>query len=133
MGGKGGSGGTTYQLFSKATTYSFNLWRSQLFTIGSPFRVNVVAVKFSFASVIAANMTITPVLGFDDGSNIVSGTVINSTNYPNSEDAIIMTADNFGFNVHGINNFYLEFRFSGSALATIVLPIDIEVEKENVL
>ncbi len=131
MGGKGGVSGTDYAMFSKSSTYSFNIWRSQLFTVGVPF--NIVAFKFSLSQSVGTNMQITPVIGFDDGTTIIEGTVVNTTNYPEGDDVIILTTDNFGFQTHGLNNFYVEFQFSGSALLSVLLPIDIELETEAIL
>ena len=131
MGGRGGASGTTYTLFKQSTTYGFTVWRSQLFTVAAPF--NIVAINFQLMTPMAANMTITPVLGFDDGTTIVAGTILNSTNYPNNESAISLSPDHFGFSVHGLNNFYLEFQFSGTALTGIFLPIEIKIETETIL
>lgn len=126
MGGKGGSAGTTYQLFKKGTTYSFSLWRSGKFLIGQPFQVKRIAIPLSAA--IAANMSIIPVIQFDDEASSTVGTAINPTNYPNGEQAIILTPDNFASGVIGQKNFYLELQHNGTALLGVTFPIDIEVE-----
>lgn len=130
-GGRGGASGTTYALEKKGTSYTYALWRSKVYSIGGPFEVR--AIKFGLTAAVASNMTITPVISLDDDSSVVSSTVINSTNYANSELFIQLAPDNFGGNVKGEKNFYLEFRFSGSALVGIMLPIMIDIETEEAL
>lgn len=130
IGGKGGSGGTTFNLQKKSTTYAFSLWRSRPFLIGQPFKFCRARIRTT--ADITTNHTITPVLGIDDGSTITEGTAINSTNYTNSERYITLNEDTFAGAVHGNKNFWLEFRFSGSVLVGIDFPIDIEIETETV-
>ena len=129
-GGVGGQGGNNYKLFSKATTYSLNVWRSQLFTIEDPFAISKIVL--SFATNINQNHIITPILYFDNGGTTVTGTEINATNYPNGETGVTLTAGSFNYNVHGNNNFLLELRFTGTALNAVTLPITIELETEDV-
>jgi hypothetical protein len=131
IGGKGGSGATTFTMQKKGTSYTFAVWRSRPFVIGKPFLVQ--GISFKLAKAIAANMTITPVLGFDNGSNVVEGTVINSTNYTASQRHITLYPDNFANNVRGTKDVYLELRFSGSALVPIAPPIKIEIETERIM
>jgi hypothetical protein len=129
-GGVGGQGGNNYKLFSKATTYSLNVWRSQLFTIDSPFSLS--KIELSLSTNLNQNHIITPILYFDNGGTMVTGTEINATNYPNGETGIVLTPGNFAYNVHGQNNFILELRFTGTALIAVTLPISIELETEDV-
>lgn len=126
MGGKGGSGGTTYQLFKQGTSYVFSLFRSEKYKIGQPFKI--VSIKIPLSTAVAANMTVIPVLYFDDEASSSVGTTINNTNYTNSEKLILLTPDNFGSNVAGDKNFYLELQMTGSALLAITFPIVIEIE-----
>lgn len=127
FGGKIGPA-SSYALFKKSNTYAFNMWRSQLFTVGKAF--NIVAIKFNLGNTIDADTYVIPVLVFDNGTKTVNGTVINASNYPNGEKYITLAADNFGFNVHGTKNFYFQFLFSGGSLMSIKLPITIELETE---
>lgn len=130
IGGKGGASGNTYQITKKTTNYGLNIWRSQVFRVGSPF--NIIAITFNLTEAVAANKIITPVLNFDNNSRTITGIVINNTNYPNNEKSIELSADNFNNNVHGFDNFSLEFRFSGSALIGITFPITITIETESI-
>lgn len=126
MGGQGGAGGTTYGLYKKSTAYTFALWRSQLFKIGQPFKL--VEMRIPLSAPVAANMTIIPVLYFDDGNSSSIGATINSTNYPDSERSIVLTPDNFAHATSGKKNFFLELQFTGSALIGAIFPISIELE-----
>lgn len=126
MGGKGGAAGATYQLQKKDTTYAFALWESEKYRIGQPFKI--ISIKIPLALAVAANMVITPVLKIDDDATTVAGTIINNTNYTNSEKLIFLTPDNFGGNVTGDKNFYLQLQHSGSALLPVTFPIEVKVE-----
>lgn len=128
MGGVGGGSGTTYALFKKSSSYVFNVWRSPVFNIGHDF--DILSIKFAVMPDMAANMSIIPVIYFDNEDSNSVGTTINFTNYPNSEKLITLTSKNFGNGVHGKNNFFIEFQFTGSALAVVELPITIELEVE---
>jgi len=129
MGGKGGSGGTQFKLFKQGTPYTFANLRSQLYKIGKQFKITSIRIPLSTA--IAANMTIIPVVYFDDSASSSTGTTINSTNYPNSEKAIYLTPDNFAFALTGKKNFFLELQITGSALVGVIFPIIIEIETED--
>lgn len=129
MGGVGGGAEDTYSLFKKSTTYSFNVWRSPVYNIGEEF--DVLKIQFAVIPEMTTNMSIIPVLYFDNEDSNSVGTTINSTNYAGSEKLIKLTAKNFGNAVHGSNNFFLELQFTGSALAVVELPILIEVEVED--
>jgi len=129
-GGKGGSGGANYKLFSKASTYSLNVWRSQLYTIENPFSIS--SINLNFSTNLNQNHIITPILYLDNGGTMVTGTQIDATNYPNGENGITLTAASFGYNVHGNSNFILELKFTGTALIAVTLPITIELETEDI-
>ena len=127
MGGQGT--GSEYALFKKTTTYDFAVWRSQVYQIGRHF--DVLQIKFTIVPDMAANMTIIPVLYFDNEDTNSIGETINVTNYANSERLIRLNAKTFGNTVHGRNNFFIEFQFTGSALAVVELPIAVDVEVEE--
>lgn len=129
IGAVGGASGTTYHLEKKATAYSFNVWRSPVYNIGHDF--DVLSIKFAVMPEIGANMSIIPVLYFDNEDSSSVGTTINSTNYPNSEKLVKLGSKNFNNDVHGRNNFFLELQFTGSALVAVELPITIELEVEE--
>lgn len=122
----GGRNSSAYRLEKKTTTYSFAVWRSSKYLIGGIF--DVMRVTFSVYPAVAANMTIIPVLYFDNATSSSIGTTVNTTNYANSETEITMRPSNFASGVRGKNDFFLEFQISGSALATIGLPITLEVQ-----
>lgn len=110
-----------------STTYgNYNVWRSEVFSAPSSFRINKIRIPFSQA--IAANMTLTVKVYGDDGSTTPSAetqtlVTVNSTNYTNSERSI----DIFPRQEYQ-NNFFIQLEWSGTALLTVALPITIEIE-----
>lgn len=125
----GGTDGANTNLDKQSTTYGTHYFRSQIFSIGRKFDVAFIALRFGAA--VAANMTLTPKLFFDNetaSQAVNSGNIINATNYPNSEKFATLTPDSFDKNTAGVNNFYLELKFSGTALLPIILPIIIAVD-----
>lgn len=126
----GGQNATTYKLFKKSSTYTFNNWRSQVFQIGKNF--DVLSIRFAVLPDLTTNMSIIPVLYFDNQSSSSVGTTINSTNFANSLRLIYLTPKDFSNTVHGKHNFFLELQFQGSALAVVELPITIEVDIEEI-
>jgi len=126
----GGRNASTYQLFKKSTTYVFNNWRSPVYQIGKNF--DILEITFPIIPDMTTNMSIIPVLYFDNEDTNSVGITINPTNYPNSERLIKLTSKNFSNSVHGRNNFFLELQFQGSALAVVGLPINIELEVEEI-
>lgn len=127
MGGRGN--GPSYKLFKKSSSYVFNLWRSPVYQIGTSF--DIKSIKLPINPDMAANMIITPVLYFDNEDSVSEGTIINSTHYSKSERLIILSPKDFGNSVYGRNNFFLELRFSGPALAVVGLPITIDLDVEE--
>jgi len=129
VGGRGGSGGTSYALYKKGSTYTFNLFRSQVFHVGTFFRVTEISIPLSGS--IDTDMEITPVVYFDNGLVSSTGTVINSTNYPDGDMLIVMNGDNFNNGLRGTNNFYIEFQFTGGTLISVAMPVTITVETDS--
>lgn len=122
----GGRNASTYKLFKKSATYVFNNWRSPVYQIGKKF--DVMEITFALMPDMTTNMSIIPVLYFDNESSNSVGNTINPTNYPNSDRLIRLTPKNFANTVQGKNNFFLELQFQGSALAVVELPINIDIE-----
>ncbi len=129
IGGAGGDNGGSFALFKKGNSYSFNVWRSPVYNIGKDF--DVLGIKFAVMPEITTNMSIVPVLYFDNEDSSSTGATINSTNYSNSEKLIKLSSKNFSNTTHGRNNFFLELQFTGSALAAVELPIIMELEVEE--
>ena len=105
-----------------STTYGSSKYVDQMQRIGEPFKISKIRIPLGQA--VAANMTLTVKAFFDDGSSNKTLATINTTNYASSErNIIIHPAD-----AMGVNNFYLQLEWSGTALLTVNLPITIEVE-----
>lgn len=128
IGWTNGSGTSANGLDQQQTQYNNapSIWWSQMYKIGQPFYLKRIKIPLSQA--VAANMTITPTVYYDDGISSQSFTVINSTNFPNGERYINLRTNGSGNNVQGFNNFWLELKWTGSALLTVNLPIQIEFE-----
>lgn len=109
---------STYGLDKAGTTYGTSVFHSQLYNIGRKFVIK--SIRFNLPVAVAANMTITPKIFLDDfsSSSTAGLTVINSTNYANSERSIQMYP-----NITGNHNFVLELTWSGTALIPVLLPI----------
>jgi len=114
--------GSTQGIDKVGTTYGINVWRSEIFRIGRPFQIN--RIRFILAQPMAANMTIVPKIFTDEVRNTYTLQTINNTNYTNSD---VNISQNYkgGISVKGQHNFLLELRWTGTALATVSLPITI--------
>lgn len=128
VGGVGGSA-VTAALFKKGTSYSFNLWRSKRYSIGTPFTIR--SINLTFTQEIASDMLIVPVLSIDNGSRLVPGTPIDYAHYLDSPHSVTLTPYNFDSNVYGEKDFCLELHFRGATLVGVVLPITIDIETED--
>jgi len=127
-----GSGNSNNGIDRRMTTSGYTtvsaVWWSQLYKIGQPFRIT--RVRIPLAQAVASGMSVTPKIYYDDGGFSQTLTVINSTNFPNSERIANIKINNNGSNQgRGENNFWLELKWSGIAdPATVSLPITIEFE-----
>lgn len=122
----GGRNSTAYRLMKLGTTYSFSVWRSQVFRIGKNF--DVVRIVLQIYPSVSTNTNIIPVLYFDDASSSSTGTTINNTNYASARE-VALYPQNFSNTVRGKNDFFLELQFDGSALNSVGLPITIDIEE----
>lgn len=120
-----------YGLFAKTTGMgqALSVWRSKVFTVGHRFQVK--KITFNLVDGLAAGTSILPVLHVDD-TQIRVGTPIDTTNYEVGQRFFTLTDKSFpkGYDyvIRGVDNFFLEFRFSGPTVATIALPIFIDIE-----
>lgn len=110
--------------FDKLDNASTNVavWRSNIFNVGSPFRINKITIPLIDA--VAANHTLIATVFVDDASASTALTTINNTNFASSERRIVLPVTN----VRGTNNFFLQLRWSGTAVLRVGLPIIIEGE-----
>lgn len=111
---------------------SASVWWSQTYKIGVPFRIT--RIRIPFGQTIPSGAVITPKLYFDNGRQVQTLTVINSTNFPSTTpgDGIVANirpnASNINDSIMGQQNFWLELRWTGTSLLTVDLPITIEFE-----
>lgn len=123
----GHSDGSNFGVDRQTTDYSRHnqIWRSETFRIGQPFKVT--KIRLPFAQAIGSNMTVVPKLFFDEQSDSKTLVTINNTNYPNSEKNVVIRPDS----ATGQHSFFLELTWSGSALATVGFPIQIYYQPLN--
>jgi len=112
---------STYGIDSQSTTYGTAVFRSQKFPINHKGALK--SIRLNFATPIAANITITPKIFTDDFSSSTTLTVINNTNFPNSERSVLLSQE-----VAFDHNFVIELAWSGTALCPVLVPIELEVE-----
>lgn len=124
----GGTDGTNTNIDKQSTTYGTHVIRSEVFNIGRAFTFDRLILRLGQA--VAANMTLTPKLYFDNESSSQAGTIINNTNYAASERNISQRGTEYATN-NGKNNFYLELRSTGTALLCVLLPITIEIDIDD--
>lgn len=123
----GGVSGYAIGTAGGSGNYSSNyptVWQSQIFNIGQPFKIT--KIRIPFAQAIAANMTVTPKIYFDDdiyGTNTSTLTVIDNTAYSGKRSVVLRPQ-----NLTGDHNFYLELKWTGSVVCVVGLPITIEYE-----
>lgn len=103
-----------------STTYQTHFWHSELFAVNRKFRIR--DIRFGLGTQVAANMTLDLKVYTDDGSSNEALTTINVTN-----DATKRHVKR-DVKIEGINNFFVEFKWSGTALLPVLLPIEITME-----
>lgn len=117
-----------YKLEKTSATYGTSYFSSKIFNLGQAFTIKEVTIPL--ATTLAENMTITAKLYIDEGSTTSTLRTINSTNFPdtkiNRNIKLIPST-----NASGQNNFYLELKWSGTALCPVSLPINFLVEIED--
>lgn len=125
-----GSTGVSHGVDQQQTQYNNapSVWWSQTYRIGQPF--NITEIRIPFAQQMAANMTLTAKVYFDDGQASQTFTVINNTSFPSARLANLSVNNNVlnSGAARGEHSFWLELRWTGSALLTLALPITIELD-----
>lgn len=108
-----------------------SMWWSQLKKIGQPFKIT--KIRIPLAQAMAVNMSVTPTIYTDDGggTTYTGGSynglaVLNNTNF-SGKSGITLRPEN----LTGEHNFWLELRWTGTALCVVSLPIIIEGEYLN--
>lgn len=117
-----------YGLDIQGSTYSnkASVWWSSMYRVGQPFQIK--KIRIPLAQTMAANMTVTAKVYTDDGAGTTwTYPTINNTNFPSARN-IVLRSDASNNIPSGQHNFWLELRWTGSALCTVGLPITIEIE-----
>ena len=123
-----GSTGVSHGLDKQGTQYNNapSVWWSEMFRIGQKFKITKIRVPL--AQAVAANMILDVKLYVDDGQTNYSGVsqglaTINNTAYSGAKNVVFRP-----ISATGEHNFWLELRWTGSALLTVGLPISIEYD-----
>lgn len=105
---------------------SNQVWWSKKFNLAGNFKIT--KIRIPFAQPIAENMIVTAKIYTDDGNGTTyTLTEINNTNY-SGKKKVIFRSDANGGDITGENNFWIELKWTGSALCTVSLPISIQYE-----
>lgn len=123
-----GSTSATHGVDKQGTQYNnaTQVWWSQLYKIGSPFKVNKITIPVPLG--IVANNVITPSIYTDSGQLTYAGVssglpTIDSTGYLGKKHIVLRP-----IGVTGDSDLMLGLSWTGSVLATVGLPIHIEIE-----
>lgn len=106
-----------------STSYKESVFRSETFRIGRNFQIKKITIPL--IKTLASNMTITPTVYFDNLNSSLALTTVNSTNFSGNLATI------YPNDARGSHSFVLQLRWSGTALAPVMLPITIEGEVED--
>jgi hypothetical protein len=123
-----GSTGVSYGLDKQGVAYNNapSNWWSQLYRVGEHFKIT--QIRIPFAQAVAANMTLTPKIYTDNGAGITyTLKEVNNTDY-SGKRYVVYRSDSTSNELTGRNNFWLELKWTGSALLTVELPIIITFE-----
>ena len=121
IGWRDGGGTSEFGIDRNATTYGVSEFQSEVFRIGKEFEVT--KIKIPLAQAVAANMTLAVKIVVDNESTTTTVATINNTNFSGSERFVTLHPS-----VFGKHDFLLQFSWSGSALISVGLPIEVEVE-----
>ena len=123
-----GSTGISHGLDKQLTTYSNapSVFWSETYRIGQPFKIT--SIRIPLAQAIAANMILTAKIYTDEGSGTTyTYQTINNTLYSGKKN-IRLYSDANGTAPTGDHSFWLELKWTGSALCVVNLPIEINFE-----
>ena len=124
-----GSGTTNNGIDKQGTQYNNapSVFWSQMWRVGNTFRVK--RIRIPFAQAMAANMTLDVKFYIDDGSASYTGSTYG---LPTLDNSTLTSGQRFANlevkGVEGVNNLFVEFRWTGSSLLTVSLPVIIEIE-----
>jgi hypothetical protein len=108
---------------STSATFA-SVFRGPMLRIGERFEVKEVRIPLGAA--VAANMTLTAKLFFDDASSSKTLTAINSTNFTGSQRRIVYKRPELK-DARGDNNMFLELTWTGTVSLPVLLPIIIRI------
>lgn len=136
-----------FGLFQRATineeygpegfTYGYSMWRSPVYQIGKPFEVLQITLTFNGGLPSGTfGRTVVPKVYLDNGNIVAIGENLDAQEYDDypvwgTDDQtvqLVLSPKNFGRNLEGTCNFFLQLEFFGSGLKVVKLPITIDLE-----
>ena len=109
---------------SSSATYAA-VYDSPVIQVGATFKIKEIRIQFSVA--VAANMTLTPQLVFDDDiSGATSLTAINNTNYSGLRKVTYKSQELNSYG--GINNLMIRLLWTGTVALPVKFPIEVELD-----
>lgn len=129
-----GSTGASHGLNKQGVQYNNapSMWWSEMYRIGMQFKIQKIRIPLTIP--VALNQILTVKVYTDDGTNVFTYAPINISNYPtypdNANIRLRGATDASGVvrAPTGFNNFWVELRWTGSALMTVGLPIEVDLE-----
>jgi hypothetical protein len=121
MGGKNQTS-SEYYLEKISTTYQTSYFRSRIINLGQEFTVKYLKIPLGVA--VGENMTIIPKVYLDNEASSAAFTTINNTNHSGKKKVRVYSQAA----ARGETNFFLELKFTGTALCPVLLPITIGLE-----
>lgn len=132
IGWSNGSGVGNNGLDKQGTQYNNapSVWWSQTYRIGSTFRIQ--SIRIPFAQMIGANMNLDVKVYVDDGSGAYTGAPVGLPTINQSSMTGVTGSQRYvrlnTQGIEGFQNFWIELRWTGSALLTVNLPIEVKLE-----
>ena len=122
-----GSAGVSHGFDKQGQTYNGapSVFWSDPYSIGQPFKIT--KIRIPLATQMESGVTITAKIYVDNGLTTYTLTEFNNTN-DNAQRNLIRRSDSSGVAPVGQHDFFVELKFTGSTLATIGMPIQIDWE-----
>lgn len=111
---------------SGSSTTAPSLFWSQLFKIGSPFKITRIIIPLD--TVLGTGNSVIPTIYMDNGTRTKTLTTISSANFGSNTKIISIRPEDCA----GDYNFYLELRWTGNQAIAVSLPITIEYELKDI-
>lgn len=115
--------------FSTSGTYD-SIWRSDMIQVGADFQIDQLRIPLGAA--LAANMSLTVKIFYDDGSANKALTVITTSNFTAGTRKILFNQQEISdSDITPENNFFIELTWAGTVNLPVIFPIEILVNIQD--